>query len=102
MKIVNVTYTAKPEFVEKNKANINDVMCALREINAPGINYTCCLGSDGKTFNHRTYFGSEADQKTLNDLPSFQKFQTELKAAGFEVPPKQDHMSLVASSVDVL
>ena len=98
MKIVNVTYTAKPEFVEQNKRNIQAVMAKLREMNSGALDYTCCLGPDGKTFNHRALFASEADEKILLTLPEFLHFQTELKASGPEVPPKQELLELVGSS----
>jgi hypothetical protein len=99
MKIVRVTYTTKPEFAEQNQGNIKNVMADLQAAHHPGINYNACLNADGKTFVHTAFFNSDEDQKILNELPSFQHFQTELKSKGLEVPPKQELVTLVGSSV---
>ena len=101
MKIVKVTYTTIPGFVEQNSENIKAVMNHLQELNHPGINYNTCLAPDGKTFIHTAFFKSEDDQKLLNELPAFKHFQQELKAAGFEAPPKQELLTLVGSSTEI-
>ena len=101
MKIVKVTYTAKAEFVEKNKANISVVMNDLRTEHNSGINYNACIGPDGATFIHTAFFNSEEDQKVLNDLPSFKKFQEELMAGGLQSPPQQELLTLVGSSKNI-
>ena len=100
-KIVRVQYTAKQEYVAKNKQNIEKVMNDLREINSPGIKYSTYLLDDGKTFMHFSLFENEDAQKVLNGLESFKQFQAELKASGPEVPPKVDNLSLVASSYNI-
>ena len=99
--IVRVQYTAKPEYAAKNKENIAQVMNDLRATNNPHIRYGTYLFADGKTFMHFTHFENEAAHKLLMELPSFIKFQTELKSSGFEVPPKTENLSLVGSSFDV-
>jgi hypothetical protein len=101
MKIVKVTYTTKPAFAEQNKANIKNVMNDLQQLQHAGIFYTTCLGADGKTFMHTAYFNAEEDQKKLNELPSFKRFQQELKASGPEVPPQQELLTLVGSSNNI-
>lgn len=101
MKIVKVTYTINVEFAEQNQANIKNVMSDLQKLNHPGINYTACLGADGKTFTHTAFFKSDEDQKMLNELSSFKYFQEQLKANGFEIPPKQELLNLVGSSKNI-
>jgi hypothetical protein len=101
MKIVKVTYTTRPEFSEQNQANIKKVMSDLQGLQHPGINYNSCLASDGKTFIHTAFFKSEEDQKLLNELASFKYFQEQLKSGGFEVPPKQELLTLVGSSKNI-
>ena len=101
MKIVKVTYTAKAEFAEQNQGNIKKVMADLEKLNHPGINYNACLSADGKTFIHTAFFKSGDDEKLLLELPAFKHFQEQLKSAGFEVPPKQELLSLVGSSKDI-
>ncbi|HKC34849.1 MAG TPA: hypothetical protein VKB95_02270 [Chitinophagaceae bacterium] len=101
MKIVRVIYTTHTEFAEQNKGNIKNVMTDLQKLNHPGINYNACLSPDGKTFTHTAFFESDADQKILNELPSFKYFQEQLKSKGFEAPPKQELLNLVGSSKDI-
>jgi len=101
MKIVKVMYTAIPEFAERNSANIKQVMNDLQQINNPGIFYHACLGPDSKSFIHTAFFKSEEEHKILNELPAFLHFQQQLKAAGFEVAPKQELLTLVGSSKNI-
>jgi hypothetical protein len=101
MKIVSVIYSAKTAYVEQNQANIRKVMADLQKLDRPGINYHCCLSPDGKTFRHTAFFKSEEDHEVLNNLDSFKNFQEQLKSAGFEVPPKQELLSLVGASKDL-
>ncbi len=101
MKIVKVTYTTKPEYAEHNQSNIKKVMTDLKEINNPCINYNSCLGADGRSFIHTAFFNSDEDEKVLTGLPSFISFQQQLRAEGLEAPPKQEHLTLVGSSVSI-
>ncbi len=101
MKIVKVTYTTTGAYAEQNQSNIKQVMADLQKINNPGINYNACLSPDGKTFIHTAFFKTDEDHKMLNDLPAFIHFQQQLKANGFEVPPKQELLTLVGSSTPV-
>ncbi len=101
MKIVKVTYTAKPEYVEQNQQNIRNVMAELQRLNHPGINYNTCLGADGKSFTHTAFFKSDEDEKTLLTLPVFKHFQEQLMANGPETAPKQELLNLVGTSKDI-
>jgi hypothetical protein len=101
MKIIKVTYTANPGFAGQNMKNIQAVMNDLRRLSYPGIFYHACLGPDGKLFTHTAFFKSEEDHKLLNELPAFNYFQQQLKADGFEVPPKSEPLTLVGSSKDI-
>ncbi len=101
MKIVKVTYTAKPEFAEQNQQNIQNVMADLQKLDHPGINYNSCLCADGSTFIHTAFFNSAEEEKILLELPAFKHFQEQLKLNGLEVPPKQELLSLVGSSKNI-
>lgn len=101
MKIIQVTYTTKPGFAAQNTGNIKTVMDELQQLNHPGISYSACVGADGKTFIHTAFFKSAEDQQLLNQLPSFRHFQEQLKSGGLEVPPRQELLTLVGSSVDI-
>lgn len=76
-------------------------MADLKKLNYQGINYNSCLGADGKTFTHTAFFKSEDDEKLLLQLSSFKLFQEQLKASGLEVPPRQELLTLVGSSVSI-
>ncbi|MBK8517029.1 MAG: hypothetical protein IPL55_12335 [Saprospiraceae bacterium] len=101
MKIVKVTYTTKAEFAQQNKNNILNVMADLKGGKHQGINYNACLSADNKTFIHTAFFKSNEDQIMLNELPSFIRFQEQLKSSGLEVPPKQELLTLVGTSIDI-
>jgi hypothetical protein len=98
MKIVKVTYTTQMEFSEQNQVNIKNVMSDLRKENYFGINYIACISEDNKTFTHTAFFKSAEDPKLLNELPSFQYFQQQLKSSGLEQAPKQELLTLIDSS----
>ena len=101
MKIVKVTYTTKTDFSEQNQKNIKNVMTDLQNLKHQGINYNACVCTDNKTFIHTAFFQSDEDQKILNELLSFKHFQEQLKASGLEVPPKQELLTLVATSTNI-
>ena len=73
----------------------------LQNANHQGINYNACLSADNKTFIHTAFFKSDEDQKVLNELPSFQSFQEQLKSSGLEVPPKQELLILFGTSNNI-
>lgn len=101
MKIVKVTYTTSSAYSESNQKNIAVVMKDLKEAGYTGINYNVCLQEDGKTFIHTAFFKSEEDRKLLNDLPAFKYFQEQLKVSVPEQSPRQEWLTLVASSTNI-
>lgn len=101
MKIIRVTYTVKPEYVEQNKANIEQVMRDLRDVKNPNAKYASYLEEDGITFMHFAQYPDEETAKILNDIPSFAKFRKGLKESGPVSPPKAVDLSLVASAYDI-
>jgi len=101
MKAVRVQYTVKDGYVETNKQNIRQVMSDLRDLKHPNIKYNSFLLEDGKTFMHLAMYPDEETSQIVQNLPSFVKFQTELKASGLEVPPKAEKLELVASAYQI-
>jgi hypothetical protein len=99
---VKVQYTVKDEYVETNKANIQQVMADLREINSPNIVYSAFLLEDGKSFVHLVLRVDDEAQKVVSELPSFQEFQRQLKESGPEAPPTAENLTLVGSSKKIL
>lgn len=102
MNAVKVQYTVKEAYVETNKANIQQVMADLQELKDPNIKYAAFLLDDGKSFVHFVMRANDEAQKTLNELPSFQEFQRQLRDSGPEAPPQVENLSLVGMSWDVL
>ena len=100
MKIVRVHYTTRAEYAATNQANINGIVNELRQINHPGIKYSCYVLPDGKTFMHLDHFENEAAHEFLTSLPSFKKFADELHASSLEVEPKLEILNLVAATDD--
>lgn len=76
-------------------------MADLRQLSRPGIHYHVCLGPDGRSFIHTAFMQTDEDQKALNELPSFIRFQEQLKASGPETPPKPELLTLVGASIDI-
>jgi hypothetical protein len=98
---VKVQYTVKEEYVETNKANIRQVMVDLRETNNTDIQYSAWLLDDGVTFVHLVMRANDEAQKTVNELPSFQEFQRQLKASGPVAPPNAENLTYVGSSWEI-
>ncbi len=98
MKIVRVQYTTRAEFATINQTNIAGIVKELKELNHPGIKYSCWMLPDNKTFMHFDQFENEAAHQSLTSLSSFKKFSDELWASGLEVEPKLELLSIVAST----
>lgn len=98
MKVVRVQYTTRPEFAAINQANIAGVVAELKQLNHPGIKYTCWLLPDGKTFMHFDQLENEEAHQVLQSLASFKKFADELWASGLEAEPLLELLNLVAST----
>ena len=98
MKIVRVQYTTTAEFAPLNQVNIAGIVAELKQLNHPGIKYTCWLLPDGKTFMHFDQFETEEAHQVLTSLPSFKKFDADLWASNLEAEPQLELLSLVAST----
>lgn len=102
MIIVKVTYTVKPDFVQKNQDNINLFMVDFKKMNINDFRYVAYLCGDGKTFVHLSHYNNEGIQKKLLQVPSFLSFQKQRDDSGLEGSPQIEVMQLVASSQDLL
>ena len=101
MKAVKVQYTVKPEYVDQNKANIQNVMEALRSRPITGMWYAAFTLDDGETFVH---IGMAKDQDTMDKLDEqkeFEEFREALMASGFISPPASENLNLVGAGFDV-
>ncbi|MDB5145382.1 MAG: hypothetical protein JWQ66_4095, partial [Mucilaginibacter sp.] len=84
MKIVRVQYTTTAEFAPLNQVNIAGIVAELKQLNHPGIKYTCWLLPDGKTFMHFDQLENEEAHQVLTSLQSFKKFDADLWASNLE------------------
>lgn len=100
MEIIRVEYIVRPEYVEQNKANIQQVMADLKAMNVDGFKYISQLAEDGVTFMHYSMRSDELAASPLNGLASFDKFRAELKQSEPVQPPKATKFSLVDANFD--
>ena len=101
MIIVKVTYTVKPDFVNKNKENIQLFMEDFQKLNANDFRYTIYSCEDGKTFVHLSHYKNEAIQKQLLEVPSFLSFQKQRDESKLELAPTIETMRLVSASTSI-
>ena len=102
MIIVKVSYTVKPEFVQKNQENINLFMIDFQKMDSNDFRYHVYLADDGKTFVHLSHFINEDIQKQVLAVPSFLEFQKQRDASGLNNTHKLELLSLVAASSSIL
>jgi hypothetical protein len=98
MKIVRVQYTTTAEFAPLNQVNIAGIVAELKQLNHPGIKYSCWLLPDGKTFMHFDQLENGEAHQVLTSLQSFKKFDADLWASNLEAEPQLELLSLVAST----
>ncbi len=101
MKAVKVEYRVKKEYAKTNQINIKQVMSDLKALNNPGIKYSAFMLEDGQSFVHFAVYPDDATSQIVPNLPAFEKFRSELKASGPEVPPKAENLELVGSAYDI-
>ena len=100
MKTVKVEYTVHNEYAEQNEVIIRKVMSELKGLNNNGIQYSTFIKKDGIGF---VLIGIYPNQETLDivtQLPTFQKFRSELIAKEPVAMPKTEELHLVASAYD--
>jgi hypothetical protein len=98
MKAVKVTYTVRPEFSEKNIANIDAFLKEVKNIGDPDLQYFVFLDEDGKTFNHLSIYKNDEAQKRFLTLPIFQSFQRQRDESGLVKEPSITSLTLIDSS----
>ena len=102
MIIVKVSYTVTPEFVQKNKENIDQFMIDFRKINSKDFKYDVYLADDGRTFVHLSHFKNADIQKQILAVPSFLEFQKQRDESGLNNTHKVDMLNIVAASSAIL
>ena len=99
MRITRHRYRVQPEYVARNRQNLDEFIAALTAASVPGLSYRVFLEEDGQTFLHLVT-SQDDPSAVITGLPSFKKFQSELLASDPVVRPDQVGMSLVATSGD--
>jgi hypothetical protein len=102
MIIVKVTYTVKPDFVQKNQQNIELFMVDFKKMNTDDFRYVSYLCSDGKTFVHLSHYINEEIQKRLLQTSSFLSFQQQRDESGLESSPEIEVMTLVGTAHQII
>jgi hypothetical protein len=100
MKAVRVQYKVKPEYVEINKRNVEQVMADVKALNNADLKYCTFQLPDGVSFMHLSFAANEEATKVLGGLDSFNKFRKQLKEEGAETMPVAEELDLVASGYD--
>jgi microcystin degradation protein MlrC len=100
MKITRHRYTVKPQFVARNRQNLDAFIAALTAASVPGLSYRVFLEEDGQTFLHLVA-SPDDPAAVITGLPAFQTFQSELLASEPVARPDQVSLSLVATSGDI-
>ncbi len=101
MKAVQVQYTVQPEYVEKNKDNIQKVMEALKANPIAGMLYSSYILDDEQTFVHINIAKDSETMSKLNDLPEFKEFRMGLKASNPVSPPKPTNLNSVGAGFEL-
>lgn len=102
MIVVKVTYTVKPEFVQKNQQNIDRFMADLKKLDKNDFRYNVYLKEDGTTFVHISHFKDEAIQQKVLETPSFKSFQQERDDSGLNGSHKLEVFKVINTSADIL
>jgi hypothetical protein len=98
MKVTRVQYTARQDFVEENKKNIDAVMGELRATGNRDVQYAVYLHDDGKTFMHFVHHNAAGAEHLPTSLDAFKRFQSQLRQ-NLEIAPKVETFKLVQSSL---
>ena len=99
---VKVSYTVKPEFVEKNKQNINIFLNDFKKLVSANFLYNVYLQEDGLTFLHISMYEDEDVQHQVLHVPSFLQFQKERDESGLNNSHKLETLTFIGSSLSVI
>ncbi len=99
---VKVSYTVKPEFVEKNKQNIRLFLNDFKKMVNSSFLYNVYLEADGLTFLHVSMYENEEVQKELLNVPSFLQFQKERDESGLNNTHQLENLTFLGSSLNVI
>lgn len=99
---VKVSYTVKPEFVEKNKQNIRIFLNDFKKMVTSNFLYNVYLEADGLTFLHVSMYENEEIQKELLNVPSFLQFQKERDESGLNNSHQLENLTFLGSSLSII
>lgn len=99
---VKVSYTVKPEFVEKNKQNISVFLNDFKKLISSNFLYNVYLEEDGLTFLHISMYEDEKVQHEVLHVPSFLQFQKERDESGLNNSHKFETLTFMGSSLSVI
>nr|WP_294937195.1 hypothetical protein [uncultured Flavobacterium sp.] len=98
---VKVSYTVKPEFVDKNKENIHLFLEDFKKMNSSDFRYTVYLKEDGVTFVHLSSYSNKDVQDMVLNVPSFKAFQQQRDESGLNDSHKVEVLESIGSSFPI-
>ena len=102
MKAVIVQYKVRPEYVEQNKINIQNVANELLENPIQGMFYSAYnLEEDPQSFVHINICTDGETMSKINNVKSFQEFRNGLKASNPESPPRAMRLINIAAGFTI-
>ncbi len=99
---VIVTYTVKPEFVERNKQHIQQFLKDFKELDTSAFEYNVYTKEDGLTFIHQSLYRDENVQTEVLNVPSFKEFQRLRDESGLNGSHKVEVLNAVGSTSESL
>lgn len=99
---VKVSYTVKPEFVGKNKENIQQFLEDFKSMDSSTFRYNVFLMADGVTFIHLSSYANETIQQEVLTVPSFKAFQQHRDESGLNNSHKVEILEHIGSSFPIL
>lgn len=99
---VSVSYQVKPEFVAKNKVNIEKFLNDFKNLDNNKFSYSIFLKDDGVTFVHNSSYTDTEIQKEVLNVPSFLEFQKQRDDSGLNNSHKVEVLEFIGSSKKIL
>ncbi|NIF04268.1 hypothetical protein F3J23_02345 [Chryseobacterium sp. Tr-659] len=92
---VIVSYTVNPEFVPRNKENIQIFLNDFKNLDQSAFEYKVFVKEDGVTFVHYSNYINEEIQHEVLNVPSFKEFQKLRDESGLNGSHKVELLQLI-------
>ena len=99
---VLVRYKVRPDFAQKNKANIQNFLRDFEALDQENFKYSVFVKDDGVTFLHQSLYKNKRVQDELLNVPSFLEFQKARDESGLDGSHEVQVLSFVGSSGNLI